>query len=591
MKGFFIVLGFWLFVASRLWALDNYTVTDDLTGQPLDTEGAIGSYTDGAGTVHDPAYRSRQFKFLVPIQVHSSNLLPGTYSKLRWTVQSDAGVHVKAEGTDAVVQFANQSTIYQTMMGPLMRGMAPTADMTMYFGGTVTMLLELVDNAETTVHDSVTVTWEPSGNGNLTTNGPAYQVWVYGMMNGQQIVYPSENNTEFINLYGGSVPANRPGADAPALVDVDLAGWVVENFSGEDCSIFLETIDDFPLVELTPIPAGQTSAYGIIQAPPGAQIRWDRAEAVDLDPPMLVSHLSGTQTYTVPAQGGTWTGSWSITPEGENVDYAVRLNISNAQSLGGILSVTYSGVEALQVSLGGLAEGQQQKVVDVTLSLPAPLGLGFFAAPPLVAQVLNGPSKLRAEGINVYDIAVYEGGEAFNIASQITTQTTDEDGINHQGATYERDLGDGSSIYWSTGISGYSPGETISPTSTANSGLGAVGGSPGGSGTTAATAEEDEARNDATLKTQQFQQDFDAYKDGIEGEGFAGQIEGFLTNPLEGQLSNPNVFTVVLPDWLGLDVPDLTIQLDEPPVTTMRQFMLVALSVGGLVGVVRILKV
>lgn len=515
-------------------AQDNYTLSFDAgdgTTMYLDNEGRGLTYTADNGTQYDA--KSRPWHLHIPVSLRNIAAMPGG-SSASIVITELTGSTLDLMESRNLPKTENFSRNGQDSIdldiALVMRSVCDQADSFATSAtsgnlinptGATSYLLELKDSNQNVV-DSITMVVAYSGSYRHGNNAPTGPVTFYSSLGGTLTAQPNDGSTA-LYLYGSNIPASRPDADGPATVDVDLAGWTIQNDIGEPAELVVETVDDLPLFTITPIGTGQTSDYGIFAVPPGAQIRIDQVVAADQDPSQVtVLHTGGTQTYTVPAQGGTWTSSWTFALPGNNTDYVIKLNITNAQTVGATVDVLYNSIISATFPLSALATGQQQLAEKFTLSAPAPLGLTFASSVGTQVTVINGPTTLSENFVNVYDIAVTDGGNPFTVTDQIT-QTVSEDGeLIHQGGTYERDLGNGESIYWSTDGLGDVGSTVIDPTTQGNSGNlpgpGVVGGDTG------TTPEEDQARDDASSDLDGLQTEFDAIKDTLEGETGIGQL-------------------------------------------------------------------
>ena len=182
---------------------------------------------------------------------------------------------------------------------------------------------------------------------------------------------------------------------------------------------------------------------------------------------------------------------------------------------------------ATVIPITALSTGQQTKAHRFTLSVPAPLGLTFSTSVGIQSQLLNGPSVLNTNYENVYDVAVYDGGETFTVNDSVQQTVTDEDGNEvHQGATYERQLGDGTSLYWATGAAPVGPGETvIDPVTQRASGNVTSAGNLSGN-----TPEEVQANTDVTGDMNSLATGFGNLQDAIEGSQGVGRFGSLLNS-------------------------------------------------------------
>ena len=567
----------------------------------LDNEYRGGAYADDAGTSYDPSARTRQTKVMIPFKVHDSDQIPGAWCRVRISLQSSDLAKMADDTTTFSFQGASQAAPWTNMDGPKLRGVEDQADS--FMGATTTpyhmvtgsavYLVELMDDTLTTVYDSVTVTYAPTDGYRHSSNGPTYVVNQYGVMDGATLSYPADSNSVYVNLYGGTVPSPRPSSDALSTVPVDLTGWTIDNQIGEQAELWIETVDDAPLVSISPIASGSNTDFGTVNLPPGAQVRIDQIQAVDGDPNVLsVLHISGEEVFTVPPAGGPWASEWLFTLPGANTEYSVTVNVANTSTVGGSLEVLYNGSVATVIPITALSTGQQTKAHRFTLSVPAPLGLTFSTSVGIQSQLLNGPSVLNTNYENVYDVAVYDGGETFTVNDSVQQTVTDEDGNEvHQGATYERQLGDGTSLYWTTGAAPVGPGETvIDPVTQRASGNVTSAGNLSGN-----TPEEVQANTDVTGDMNSLATGFGNLQDAIEGSQGVGRFGSLLNSDntlgAGSSVAQANVWTLSFGTWFGFDLPTYDIQLDQTPFPQVRLLMLVILSLVALREAISYLKV
>lgn len=598
MRALFIIAAFWLLLVVASRAQDEYTISYNLNGMVWDY--VSGGGTDDIGTSY--AFQGVNYNVRIPIQVHDVIGIFGTYYRVRITPLGSTMINLKAGayGAGATLGTTQRPTslgdveyTFSARINSLTdQQVAAGASPYTMVGGIGRYLVELVNDSQTVVKDSVIVNFVPSDGFRMNTAGPiAYDM--YGELNGVTL-QSSGNGGNLIHLYANGVPGQRPAIDTENTVEVDLAGWVIENAIGEDASLWIETIDDLPIVQITGIGTGQQTDFGTFQALPGAQIRIDSVQAADGDPgPGLVTslHTSGTQTYTVPALGGTWNSSWHFSLPDGNIDFECRVNVTNVSSAGGTLDVLYSGIVVGTVDLLGIPSGQQQKVFNFTVSVPVSLPLTFQVSSGLSYSVLNGPSTMVEGQRNVWDVAVFDDDDTFDISDQVIKSVQTDEGTLFQGATYERDLGNGQSIYWSTGTNNWTPGTKIDPTTQAGSGnVGTVQTAGGDQGF---TPDEEEARTDAGADGNALQVGFDAVKDSIEGPDGIGGVGPLIdsTGAIGQSVGQPATWVIDLGTWYGEDLPTYTVDFSEKPWPQIRWLMLAALGFMGTKKLITYLKV
>lgn len=556
-------------------------------------DGFSTSSSDGLG---NPYQLAEGFKTIANsstegIPFRMENLPASTTFSLSFTKLSDTGHRI---GWSPMPALTNQSTLdgspievrrsISSRVG-ILAGDTPGDPYTV--SGTVEVQVNLhVPSGGTVVDSTVFVVGESGGTFSMTTNGDSFSSYSF--------VNPS--GLPRIHLYGdGVVPDPRPESD-PAPGEIVNIEWTVSNFASEAVTLYIETADDIPVSTVAGIiPGEEWFVEAQKEFSPDFQLKVDETGTGDTGSYSVV-FVDGTAIYTVPGEGqgpGTWVAEYVILSSDDEETYKIRFNFAMKHEGTSEFTVNYAGIPAFvfelsrpSVQTSGMALHRE----DVILNAPQALPLSFDISEGFAFEILAGPSRLVAGGVNLYDVVIYESGQDAPQILQRMEEHMEVAGEQiHVSGTYEEQNDDGSSFYWSTGVAGFEANNKTS--------------------TPVIRAEQNkEVRLPKNEETFEQRVERERAQEGLKGiddivgqaqaaaldEGAFGGLKGLFGAAGAGAdgMTQRNVWEIQWPDFLGyLAVPAMVIKLDEPPVTTVRLLLLWGMCIAFIVSLVRFLKV